>query len=86
MRARKVIHESISLYDAKTHLSSLVERTAAGEVFVITKSGRPRARLVPVQDIRATRVSGRGRGAWKVASDFDAPLPGRVLDDFEGGR
>ena len=81
---RKVVRESVSLYDAKTHLSSLVERAAAGDEIVITKSGRPRARLVPLEDTRALRVSGRGKGAWRVSADFDAPLPEDILKAFEG--
>ena len=36
----------------------LVERAAAGEEIVIAKSGRPRARLVPLEDTRALRVPG----------------------------
>ncbi len=39
--------KTVNLYDAKTHLSRLVEQAAAGEEIVITKAGRPRARLVP---------------------------------------
>ena len=81
---RKVVRESVSLYDAKTHLSSLIERAAAGEEIVITKSGRPRARLVPLDDLRARRVPGRGKGAWRVGADFDAPLPDDILNAFEG--
>ena len=81
---RKGVRESVSLYDAKTHLSSLVERAAAGDEIVITKSGRPRARLVPLEDSRERRVSGRGKGAWRVSADFDAPLPEDILKAFEG--
>lgn len=36
----------INLYEAKTQLSSLVERAAAGEEIVIAKNGKPMARLV----------------------------------------
>jgi prevent-host-death family protein len=81
---RKVVRESVSLYDAKTHLSALVERAASGDEIVITKSGRPRARLVPLEDSRERRVSGRGKGAWRVSADFDAPLPEVILKAFEG--
>jgi prevent-host-death family protein len=38
----------INLYEAKTQLSSLVERAAAGEEIVIAKNGRPMAKLVPL--------------------------------------
>jgi prevent-host-death family protein len=38
----------VNLYEAKTQLSSLVERAAKGEEIVIAKAGKPMARLVPV--------------------------------------
>ena len=38
----------IGAYEAKTHLPALLERVARGEQFIITKHGRPIARLVPV--------------------------------------
>jgi prevent-host-death family protein len=38
----------VNLYEAKTQLSSLVERAAAGEVIVIAKAGKPMARLTTV--------------------------------------
>ena len=41
----------IALYEAKAHLSALVERVAStGEEVVITRRGKPVARLVPVDD------------------------------------
>jgi prevent-host-death family protein len=40
--------ESIGAFDAKTHLSALLERVAHGESFVINRRGKPVARLVPV--------------------------------------
>lgn len=80
------IRETVSLYQAKTHLSSLVDRAAAGEEIVIAKSGRPRARLVPMEDTRPLRVPGKGKGRWNVGKRFDAPLPDALLDDFEDGK
>lgn len=86
MPRKPVVREAVSLYDAKTNLSQLVERAAAGEEIVIAKSGRPRARLVPLEGRRVRRVSGKGRGAWRVGRDFDAPLPPAVLRGFEGRK
>lgn len=40
----------IDLYEAKTQLSSLVERAAAGEEIIIAKAGRPLARLAPLKN------------------------------------
>ncbi len=38
----------VNLYEAKTQLSSLVERAAKGEEIVIAKAGKPMARLLPI--------------------------------------
>ncbi len=80
----RTVREPVALYEAKTHLSALVDRAAAGEEFVITKSGQPMARLMPLEQVRAQRVPGQGKGRWQVAADFDAPLPDDALDAFEG--
>ena len=79
--ARKV-RETVTLYDAKTNLSELVERVAAGEEIVIAKRGKPRALLVPLKDVHPLRRSGLGKGKWNVRDDFDDPLPESVLKDF----
>jgi prevent-host-death family protein len=39
----------VGAYDAKTHLSELLEKVEAGEEITITKHGAPIARLVPVK-------------------------------------
>jgi len=85
MGRKRIVRETVSLYDAKTQLSRLVDRAAAGEEIVIAKSGRARARLVPLEDRRVLRVSGRGKGKWRVGWSFDAALPDDLLKAFEGG-
>ena len=75
---------TVNLYEAKTHLSSLVERAAAGEEIVIAKAGRPTARLVPLRAVHERRVPGNWEGRVVIAPDFDAPLPGAIVDEFEG--
>ncbi|HYB10811.1 MAG TPA: type II toxin-antitoxin system prevent-host-death family antitoxin [Alphaproteobacteria bacterium] len=37
---------TVGAFEAKTHLSALLERVAAGEEVIITKHGKPVARLV----------------------------------------
>jgi prevent-host-death family protein len=86
MSRKPVVRETVSLYQAKTQLSRLVDRAAGGEEIVISKSGRPRARLVPLEDARALRVPGKGKGKWRAGKEFDAPLPDAVIRDFEGDR
>jgi prevent-host-death family protein len=86
MPRKPAVRETVSLYQAKTQLSQLVERASAGEEIVIAKSGRPRARLMPLEDTRALRVPGKGKGRWRLRRDFDAPLPDEVIREFERGR
>ena len=62
----------VSLYDAKTHLPELVERAAGGEEIVITKAGKPKARLVPLRAPSVPRRPGAWRGRVRIAKDFDA--------------
>jgi prevent-host-death family protein len=40
----------VNLYEAKTQLSSLVDRAAKGEEIVIAKAGKPMARLLPLTE------------------------------------
>ena len=40
---------TVGTFEAKTHLTSLLDRVAAGEQITITRHGTPIARLVPVQ-------------------------------------
>jgi prevent-host-death family protein len=74
---------TVNLYEAKSSLSKLVERAAAGEEIIIAKAGGPRARLVPLAD-RALRKPGEWEGKVWVADDFDEPLPPELLEGFEG--
>lgn len=46
----------VGTYDAKTRLSELIERAEAGETVVITRHGRPVARLVAEEGLRRRRV------------------------------
>ena len=72
-----------NIYEAKTHLSKLVDRAAAGETIVIAKAGRPVARLVPLE-APVRRVPGNLKGRIWIAPDFDAPLPDDIQRYFEG--
>jgi prevent-host-death family protein len=76
----------INVHDAKTNFSKLLRRVASGEEITIAKSGVPVARLVPVDKEQNARKLGLGSGTVKIADDFDAPLPGKVLDSFYRGK
>lgn len=72
----------VGVHEAKTHLSRLLRRVAAGEEIVILRGGQPVARLVPFGG-PARREMGFDAGVVTVPDDFDAPLTDDVLDLFE---
>jgi prevent-host-death family protein len=76
--------DTVNLYEAKTKLSSLVERAAAGEEIIIAKAGRPVARLVPLEKRTKPRELGFLAGQVWVADNFDDPLPDEIHRGFEG--
>lgn len=47
---------SIGAFEAKTHLSDLLERVSKGESITITRRGVPVARLVPVEPEKPTKT------------------------------
>jgi prevent-host-death family protein len=71
--------ETLNLYEAKSHLSELVERAAKGEEIVIAKAGKPMARLVALQKQRRPKLSSvMGKnflGVTYMAPDFEEDLP-----------
>lgn len=74
--------KSVGVHEAKTQLSQLLRRVAAGEEITITRRGREVARLVPPEK-PSTRRLGFERGRLVVPDDFDDPLPETVLQAFE---
>lgn len=72
----------VNVHEAKTHLSRLLLRVAAGEEIVIARAGKPVAKLVPIEP-KSRRVIGQDDGLFEVPDDFDAPLPAEVLALFQ---
>ncbi|MBN9061659.1 MAG: hypothetical protein BGP06_02190 [Rhizobiales bacterium 65-9] len=77
---------TVSLYEAKTHLSSLVERAAAGEEILITKHGAPMARLVPAAIKARPRKPAGALRVRRLSADFDAPDEAVALLFAGGGE
>ncbi len=65
--------ELVNLYDAKSQLSRLIDRAAAGEDIVIGRAGKPVVRLVPVESA-VPRQPGLLKGLSIPDALFD-PLP-----------
>ena len=63
----------VDVHEAKTHLSKLLDRVAAGETIVLAKAGRPVARLMPLEVMAsvAERRLGFLQGRIQVPDDFD---------------
>jgi prevent-host-death family protein len=76
----------VNIHQAKTHLSRLLQRVAAGEEVTIARAGVPVARLVAAEPKpKKLRPLGFARGEVWIAEDFDAPLPEDLLRAFYGG-
>ncbi|HEV8054390.1 MAG: type II toxin-antitoxin system Phd/YefM family antitoxin [Chloroflexi bacterium] len=75
--------KTVSVFEAKTHLSRLLQRVSAGEEIVISRRNRPIARLVPIVG-RPVFTPGQFAGRIALSDDFDEPLPDDLLDAFEG--
>ncbi len=59
---------TIGAFEAKTHLSSLLERVAQGESFTITRHGKPVARLVPAEHHDPERIKAAIRRMKEIAA------------------
>ncbi len=76
----------VNIHEAKTHLSRLLHRVAAGEEVTIARAGVPVARLVAVEPKpNKVRPLGFARGQIWIADDFDT-LPDDLLKAFYGGK
>lgn len=72
---------TVNVHEAKSSLSKLLERVAAGERVVIARAGKPVADLVPHR--RPDLVFGTAAGVIKYDdTTFDDPDP-QVLEAFE---
>jgi len=77
----------VTIHQAKTNLSKLIERANAGEEIVIAKGKQPVARLEPLEKRTGPRgVVGMMKGRWPSLPDsfFFEPLPEEELRAWEG--
>lgn len=76
--------ETVNIYDAKTRLSQLVDKAAAGEDVVVSRNGKPLVRITRLVEPKRRIRFGVLEGKLRISADFDAPLPDEVLAAFEG--
>jgi antitoxin (DNA-binding transcriptional repressor) of toxin-antitoxin stability system len=69
----------VTIHEAKTHLSKLIQKALAGEEIIIAKGKQPLVKLVALPEARPQRRIGEAIGViLYMADDFDEPLA-----DFE---
>jgi prevent-host-death family protein len=67
------VSETVTVTEAKTQLSRLIERVGAGEDIVIRRGPRPVARLIRYVGEPKPRKPGALRGQIWMSDDFDEP-------------
>lgn len=72
----------VNVQEAKTHLSRLLEQVEAGEEVIISRAGKPVARMTAWTPPPTPRIPGGDVGQVRIGEDFDAPLPEDLREAF----
>jgi prevent-host-death family protein len=73
----------VTIHQAKTNLSKLIQKAAAGEEVIIARGAKPVARLVALGEVKGKRTPGSLKGTLRVGPDFFEPLPENELTRWE---
>lgn len=73
----------VTVHQAKTTLSKLIQQALAGEEVIIARGDEPVVRLVPIAAPAPARVFGALRGELKVTRAYFEPLPDEELEAWE---
>jgi len=73
----------VTIHQAKTNLSRLIEKASKGEDVIIARGSKPVARLVPIGEIKGKRQPGSWKGKLCVGPEFFEPLPDAELSRWE---
>ena len=72
----------VTIHEAKTQLSKLIQRALEGEEIIIARGKEPLIKLVPLPGQQKARRIGGARGLIEyMAEDFDGPL--EVFKEYE---
>lgn len=73
-----------NIHEAKSTLSKLIEAAMAGEEVIISKAGKPVAKIIAYNPTKTDRVPGIWRDRVIISEDFDDALPPEILAGFTG--
>lgn len=76
--------KAVNVHEAKTHFSKLLKRAHNGEEIVLSKAGKPYAKLVPIEPAPLKRREPGGLEGYVLPDSFFDPLPDDELDAWEG--
>jgi prevent-host-death family protein len=74
---------TVTIHQAKTNLSKLIERASQGEEIIIARGAKPVARLVPVGAVKGKRQPGSMKGKLEIGPEFFEPMSESELSDWE---
>ena len=76
--------QQVNIHAAKTHLSALVDKAAAGEPFIIAKAGCPLVTVRPYEEPEPLPRIGFYKGPISIPDDFDRMCEDEIITMFEG--
>ena len=83
-------NNTISIHEAKSNLSKLIKRAAAGETIYIGAYGRPEAAIVSTDSLPVKKPVSEAFGCMKGKITFykgwDDPLPDEIIDLFYNSK
>lgn len=74
---------TVTIHQAKTNLSKLIERASQGEEIIIARGTKPVAKLVPVGVVKGKRQPGSMKGELEIGPEFFEPLTDEELSHWE---
>jgi prevent-host-death family protein len=64
---------TVNIHEAKTHLSRLVDEAEQGDAFIIAKAGKPKVKVVPIDEptVKRKRRLGFMKGMYTLPKNFE---------------
>jgi prevent-host-death family protein len=77
------MNSTVTVHEAKTNLSRLLQMVEAGEEVIIARGSEPVAKLVALKNAKGARIPGSMKGQLQVGPEFFEPLPADELAAWE---